>query len=247
MTGVTDHERYKDWDASYVLGALPTDERLEYERHLAECPICREAVGELAGIPGILGRLAAEDAVAIAGPAEAAPVIAGPPLQVVARRARLRRRRGRVVIGFAAAAAIAGAVGIGSVVGASGGFGPHSTPQSTSAAGTSYAMRSVGGVVGMTADLEVTPTAWGTRFDWSCRYHAPTADDTDGTSLKYDLVVTKQDGSTETVATWGGKGEAGANASGLAAATGIPLSSITSVVIRLHGQTKALLETSLQS
>ncbi|NUU15630.1 anti-sigma factor family protein, partial [Curtobacterium pusillum] len=61
-------DRYRDWDAAYVLGSLPTDERLEYERHLETCAACRAAVAELAGMPGLLGRLPAEDAVAIAEP-----------------------------------------------------------------------------------------------------------------------------------------------------------------------------------
>ncbi len=49
---MTADDRYLTWDASYVLGALSSDERLEYEGHLARaapgaappspnCPACR--------------------------------------------------------------------------------------------------------------------------------------------------------------------------------------------------------------
>ena len=34
-------DEYRDWDASYVLGALPADQRLEYEQHLSGCAACR--------------------------------------------------------------------------------------------------------------------------------------------------------------------------------------------------------------
>ena len=61
-------DEYRDWDASYVLGALPADQRLEYEQHLSGCAACRAAVAELAGLPGIVGRLSLEDALAITAP-----------------------------------------------------------------------------------------------------------------------------------------------------------------------------------
>ena len=48
---------YTDWDAAYVLGALPVAERREYEAHLAGCASCRGAVAELAGMPGLLAQL----------------------------------------------------------------------------------------------------------------------------------------------------------------------------------------------
>jgi len=41
----------------YVLGALLSAERENYERHLATCSECRNDVAELAVLPGLLGRL----------------------------------------------------------------------------------------------------------------------------------------------------------------------------------------------
>jgi anti-sigma factor RsiW len=41
----------------YVLGALSPGERRRFERHLRGCPVCREEVVRLAGLPGLLARL----------------------------------------------------------------------------------------------------------------------------------------------------------------------------------------------
>ena len=48
-------------DGAYVLGALSPAERAAYERHLATCSFCREAVADIAVLPGLLGRLDAAD------------------------------------------------------------------------------------------------------------------------------------------------------------------------------------------
>ena len=54
-------DKFAQWDAAYVLGALSPAERREFEEHLASCPHCQAAVSELgrharsAG-PGIASR-----------------------------------------------------------------------------------------------------------------------------------------------------------------------------------------------
>ncbi|HEV7624101.1 MAG TPA: zf-HC2 domain-containing protein, partial [Amnibacterium sp.] len=50
-------DRYTEWDGAYVLGALSSGERLEFEAHLEQCDDCAGRVGELAGMPGVLARL----------------------------------------------------------------------------------------------------------------------------------------------------------------------------------------------
>ena len=42
-----DHERWEDTAGTYVLGALPDDEKALYEAHLASCPACRAEAAEL--------------------------------------------------------------------------------------------------------------------------------------------------------------------------------------------------------
>ena len=56
LSGGGTHE-YAMWDAAYVLGSLSSVERRAYEAHLSTCPSCREAVGELGGIPALLAQL----------------------------------------------------------------------------------------------------------------------------------------------------------------------------------------------
>ncbi|WP_174551031.1 anti-sigma factor family protein, partial [Nocardia farcinica] len=65
MTEIADD--YTTWDAAYVLGALGSAERREYEEHLAGCPVCRAAVTELAGLPGMLALVDADTAEAMIG------------------------------------------------------------------------------------------------------------------------------------------------------------------------------------
>lgn len=48
-------------DGAYVLGALAPAERAAYEQHLAGCPVCREAVNNVAVLPGLLRRLGPPD------------------------------------------------------------------------------------------------------------------------------------------------------------------------------------------
>src|SRR5690349_12498202 len=42
-----DHERWEDTAGTYVLGALPDDEKQLYEAHMALCPVCRAEADEL--------------------------------------------------------------------------------------------------------------------------------------------------------------------------------------------------------
>jgi anti-sigma factor RsiW len=45
---MTEHQRWADSPAAYLLGALPDDEVEAFEAHLAECPLCREEIDALA-------------------------------------------------------------------------------------------------------------------------------------------------------------------------------------------------------
>lgn len=57
----TSHHEYSKWDAAYVLGSLSVADRREFETHLAQCPLCREAVHTLAEMPAVLSLLDRED------------------------------------------------------------------------------------------------------------------------------------------------------------------------------------------
>lgn len=52
-----DHDNYREWAAAYVLGALDSAERSEYERHLRTCSLCQADVSEFSALPGLLAQL----------------------------------------------------------------------------------------------------------------------------------------------------------------------------------------------
>jgi anti-sigma-K factor RskA len=119
--GMTNQQLH-DLTAAYALDALDTDERREYEAHLAGCDQCRSDLAELSGTVGALA-LTAEDAappddlrgrILDAARAEGAP-------NVVA----LRPRRTRVYAAAAAVAAVAAGIAIGLYVGLSGASSPR--------------------------------------------------------------------------------------------------------------------------
>lgn len=224
-------DKYRDWDAAYVLGALDADDRRAFETHLRKCKDCSTAVAEFAGLPGILGKLSAEDAVTLLAEED---LLGGvdehlrdgvhtPGLvQRLAVRAGRRRRRIRFV-SIAAAAVVVALI-------ATGGF-VYALNQPTTAVPVAMAQVHQHEI---TARMSVTQKAWGTRFDWSCSYY----DDVWSTPTSYDLVVTTKSGATSVVATWS---SAGPHAAGLTASSNIAIGDIRSVEIRLTGSSKPLL------
>jgi anti-sigma factor ChrR (cupin superfamily) len=115
-------DKFAQWDAAYVLGALSPAERREFEEHLASCPSCQAAVTELAAVPGLLAQLSPADAAMLSladdsvagsaetpalGDAEADVIQQGPPpslLPKMIKKVRTRRRRlVAAVAGIAAA------------------------------------------------------------------------------------------------------------------------------------------------
>ena len=99
-------------DAAYVLGSLSPTDRLEFERHLPGCERCRRSVAELAGLPGLLGRVPREQ-VESPLPFEPPPATLLPALVAAVRREQ-RRKTVLVVLGAAAAVA-AVALGVGAL------------------------------------------------------------------------------------------------------------------------------------
>jgi hypothetical protein len=223
-----------DWDGAYVLGALSPEERRAYEQHLAECDACSRSVRDLAGLPGILGRLDPEEAVALRDLPDGAALQDGAHVPDraagIARRVRRSRRRSRVV----AALVVVGVLLVGSIGGWS--LLRAAQPQQAVAARTLEPV----GASGLTASLSVTPVGWGTRLDWSCDYRGAASRRESYAPVSYSLVVHTDAGTTSTVATW--TSDAG-EAKGLAAATAIPVDAIRSIDIRVTGSKAPLAET----
>jgi hypothetical protein len=88
---------------AYVLGALSPAERSAYQRHLSTCDDCRYEVADLAGLPGLLGRLDEATAAGLGGfrgheaerPSMTIPTVKAPPSALTGALARVRRERTR--------------------------------------------------------------------------------------------------------------------------------------------------------
>jgi len=227
-----EHERVADWDAAYVLGALDPEDRRAYERHVATCDRCRDAVADLAGMPALLA-LVPSDEVPGGAPADTSADVVD--LDAVAARLR----RGQVRRRWTAAAVAAGLL----VVGGGAGWAVSSAVSSdggtsVSAAATTLSLAPVGGS-GVTAQLSMDAVAWGTRVSWSCHYPDAATSTAGGpyatgaaSAATYALVLLDGSGRATTVGTWEATGT---GATGLHASTSLAKQDVTSVEIRLGG------------
>lgn len=253
-------DRYAEWDAAYVLGALGPSDRRAYERHLAECDACRSAVAELAGMPGLLSTLSPAHAEALvaevpgpdlsdaghgdgpqARPGDVVPLAS---LARAARRSRVRRR----TLGAVAASAllVAGAVG-GSALAGNGVLwspdGADTAPPSASVTDArTLELRPVDGA-DMRAQVVATPTDYGTKLHWRCHYPpAPGEQRPDGgyvppEPIRYELVLVGRDGARTVAATWVWSG---GTSPGLDASSAVSLADLDRIEITLDGHEEAL-------
>jgi predicted anti-sigma-YlaC factor YlaD len=96
----------------YLLGAIEPAQRALVERHLAACPRCRAELAGLAGLPSLLRRVPAGEALQLA-PDVAAALTPSPSLTALARRvSRVRRRNWCLTAVAAAIAGFAAATGL---------------------------------------------------------------------------------------------------------------------------------------
>jgi hypothetical protein len=255
MSGTTPVGRptdpYREWDAAYVLGALSPADRRAFEAHLAGCAACREAVSELAGIPGLLSTLPPaeatgllDDAVPDAAGADVVPVAA---LAAAARRSRARRR---ALAAVAASALVVGGVlagasldvGLGGGRSGTGSGEPSAAPSSGTAAEPVPGQVALDlepvGAVDVHATLTATPQEWGTRLEWSCSYPATGGYDAPR-PVAYELVLVDRAGARTVVATWTASGT---ESTGLGAASALPLSEVERVEIAVDGRALAAAE-----
>jgi hypothetical protein len=167
-------DAYAEWDAAYVLGALTGAERAEYEDHLAGCGRCRDAVAELAGMPGLLGQLSPAEAMAVdvgsatSPPSPVAEDDVPPPASLMpVLPLPSPRRRWLAPVAAAAAALLIGGVG-GYALSQSRDAYPGGS-RATALTNTRLAFVPVQASP-MTAVVDVVPTGTGTELRVECQY-----------------------------------------------------------------------------
>ena len=188
-------------DAAYVLGSLSPAERLEFERHLPGCAACRRSVAQLAGLPGLLGRVTAETVEATVPP-EPVPDTVLPALVATVRR---EQRRKTVVLSLGAAAAVvAVAVGVSAIQSARD-DGRSPVAVQTSSPSPTQAPAQAMTVVrdeGMRAEVTVTRTVGGTSIDLLCTYAKSEPDYGSHAGATYELVARDRMGEAHHVSDW---------------------------------------------
>ncbi|OBF26121.1 zf-HC2 domain-containing protein [Mycobacterium sp. ACS4331] len=227
----TGADPYELWDAAYVLGSLSSAQRHEYERHLAVCGGCRDAVSAISGMPALLALLDRE-AVAAAGDCGTLMAAPAPPerlldnllAKVGARRRRIRLATAAVATVAAVALLLAVFVTLRSDVFGSGDSG---------AVDTAEAMPMTPVVASeFEATVALSSRDWGTHIQLECTYHDWTAEskghDADDTGDTLAVVAVGRDGSRTRLATWRALPAATALPS---ASTSMPMDQIASVQI----------------
>jgi hypothetical protein len=198
---------YGQWDAAYVLGALSPEQRKEFEEHLGGCQVCRDAIVELAGLPGLLARVPASDLLAVDEPAGDA-VAAEPPPSLMPVLPAEPRRWGRHVLVPAAAAAVA------LVVGGLGGYalsetvgGADAPPSATATTGPVRVAFSPVTASPMTAVVDVLPRTSGTQLLVECQYalKGPDGSVAEGAWAEYAIWVVDRQGRAVQAKVWTAK------------------------------------------
>jgi Putative zinc-finger len=240
---MTDIDRFTQWDAAYVLGALTLDERAEFEAHLATCGRCRASVSELAGIPGMLAQVPAGEVLAMDAPEDGE--WPEPPPSLMPAMAR-RRRRWLAPVATAAAALLIG--GLGGYAASSATRGESPTPSVTVTAAGPRDHLAFSAVVpsSMTAVLDVVPQGSGTELRVECQYavssSSPGEPDYQGAWAEYAIWVVDRSGHAQQVKSWTAKPDRVMHPSGVAP---VPVAQIRAVEIRRVDSGETVMRTSL--
>ena len=191
------HDEYAMWDAAYVLGSLSSAERREFEAQMADCPLCRSAVGELIGMPALLSQLDRDEMAAIdeADRSGVEPLLSDELLPMLLAKVSWRRRRSRIV-SWTAGAAAAAVLAIGVLVGVAGHY-PTSVPTPPQASVSVQPMAQVG-TNRLASTVSLSNQQWGTFISMNCVCLAPLYAPHDTLAM----VVVGRDGSHTRMATW---------------------------------------------
>jgi hypothetical protein len=178
-------DKYREWDAAYLVGALPATDRREYEEHLATCAECSAAVASLTAVPAALAALPSDQALVTV--ATTTPNL----LPGLARKVQEDRRRRRFRVGGMVAAVAAVSIGIGAVI---------AVPLVQDKPQGDYVVLAQTVASKLSADARLVPERWGTTIEISCRYDelATPSERARG----YELYLTDASGKAQLLATW---------------------------------------------
>ena len=143
----------------YVVGAIEPGDRARVDRHLTSCERCRDELAGLAGLPGMLRKIAADEAAPAWMDNVAGPPPAPSPDALLARTRRIRARR-RVAAAVAAAGllGLAGAGGLREFATQPAGLAPVTAPWAAMISGSSTA-------TGARAEVRYAARSWGTELE----------------------------------------------------------------------------------
>jgi anti-sigma factor RsiW len=230
-----DNHEYAMWDAAYVLGSLSPSDRLEFEAHLSVCPLCRQAVAELSGMPALLSKLDGGTVAAInAGDQTAEPSAPAPNLLPSLLFAVRRQRRRSRLMTWSATSAAAAVLAIGLFVGVA----SHSPTSSPPQASVSALTMSQVGTRELASTVSLSSQHWGTFIDLNCVCLAPVYAHHD----RLAMVVVSRDGTHTQLATW--VAEPGHTATP-AGSISTPVDQISAVQVVSADNGKVLLQRSL--
>jgi Putative zinc-finger len=143
----------------YLLGAIEPAQRGLVDRHLAACPRCRAELAGLAGLPSLLRRVPAGEALQLA-PDVAAALAPSPSLTVLARRVSgVRRRKWCLTAAVASVAGFAAAAGLHALYPAAGRAPAAAAPRGVVTADGANR------VTGAWAAVRYAPLPWGTEME----------------------------------------------------------------------------------
>lgn len=188
-------DKFAQYDAAYVLGALSPADRSEFEDHVKTCPACATSVGELAGLPGLMSRVSIDQLSKVAEPV---PETLLPALARAVRRERGHRRLAVWVGAAAAACLITG--GAMALTRSDSPAPPAVASSGSTAPGTATLAFAPVVPVPVTATARLVDLAWGTRIDMICAYRKKGVSHSN--DVTYAMFVIDRKGAAEEVATW---------------------------------------------
>lgn len=182
------NDRYSDYDAAYVMGALSPLERDAFERHLTTCDSCAGSVRSLGPVAALLGSLPDQELAAALGEPAADSIVPATLLPRLLGEVRRSRRRRRWITGSVAAAVAACLITV-TVLVTSRDSAPARHPVAMHAVTTSS----------LHATADIRSVGSGTLIELRCRYDHPAS--YSGGSW-YVLVVTDRSGVPHQLGSW---------------------------------------------